>query len=86
MDAFREVPRGVLALSTHVRGTCTFENGIEQPRIEVILATGIPEDVCRKINLGYMDPARIDMDDYRDKETQGILYVDHAGEMLYKLK
>ena len=86
MDAFRDVPRGVLAHSTHVRGTGTFENGIEQPRIEVILATGIPEDVCRKINLGYMDPGRIDIDDYRDKETQGILYVDHAGEMLYKLK
>jgi hypothetical protein len=44
-----------------VRGTGTFENGVERPRIEVVLATGIPEDVCRKINLGYMDPAGIDI-------------------------
>lgn len=86
MDLFRDVPRGVLAHSTHVRGTGTFENGVERPRIEVVLATGIPEALCRKINLGYMDPARIRIDDYRDKEAEGILYVDHAGEMLYKLK
>jgi nickel-dependent lactate racemase len=86
MDLFRDVPRGVLAHSTHVRGTGTYENGVEQPRIEVVLATGIPEALCRKINLGYMDPARIRIDDYRDKEAEGILCVDHAGEMLYKLK
>jgi nickel-dependent lactate racemase len=86
MDAFRDIPRGVLAHSTHVRGTGTFENGVEKPRIEVVLATGIPEDLCRKINLGYMDPNGIRLGDYRDKEAEGILYVDHAGEMLYKLK
>ncbi|MCB2169285.1 MAG: DUF2088 domain-containing protein [Deltaproteobacteria bacterium] len=86
MDAFRDVPRGVLAHSTHVRGTGTIENGVERPRIEVVLATGIPEALCRKINLGYMDPAGINIDDYRHKEEQGILCVAHAGEMLYKLK
>ncbi len=86
MDAFREVPRGVLAHSTHVRGTGTFENGVEKPRIEVVLATGIPEAVCRRINLGYLDPDSIAMDDYRHQEAEGILCVAHAGEMLYKLK
>jgi len=86
MDAFREVPRGILAHSTHVRGTGTFENGVEKPRIEVVLATGISEAICRKINLGYLDPSSIAMDDYRHKETEGILCVAHAGEMLYKLR
>ena len=86
MDRFRDVPRGVLAHSTHVRGTGTYENGVERPRIEVVLATGIPEDVCRRINLGYMDPAQIRIEDYRHKEDEGILLVEHAGEMLYKLK
>jgi len=86
MDAFREVPRGVLAHSTHVRGTGAFENGVEKPRIDVVLATGIPEEICRRINLGYMNPAGIRIEDYRHKEDEGILLVEHAGEMLYKLK
>ena len=86
MDRFQEVPRGILAHSTHVRGTGTFENGVERPRIDVVLATGISEEVCRRINLGYMDPAGIRIEDYRHKENEGILFVEHAGEMLYKLK
>ena len=86
MHEIIHMPRGVLAHSTHVRGTGTFENGVERPRIEVVLATGIPEDVCRRINLGFMDPAQIRIEDYRHKEGEGILLVEHAGEMLYKLK
>jgi len=86
MDRFRDVPRGILAHSTHVRGTGTFENGVERPRIDVVLATGIPEEICRRINLGYMNPAQIRIEDYRRKEDEGILFVAHAGEMLYKLK
>jgi len=86
MDRFRDIPRGVLAHSTHVRGTGSFENGIESPRIEVVLATGIPPEKCRQINLGYMNPADINIKDYMNKEDEGILFVDHAGEILYKLK
>jgi hypothetical protein len=69
-----------------VRGTGAFENGVEKPRIDVVLATGIPEEICRRINLGYMNPAGIRIEDYRHKEDEGILLVEHAGEMLYKLK
>jgi hypothetical protein len=53
--------------------------------VEVILATAIPAETCRRINLGYMDPASILLCDYTDKEEEGILYVDHAGEILYRL-
>ena len=60
MDRFRDVPRGVLAHSTHVCGTGVCEDGIERPDVNVILATAIPEETCRRINLGYMDPADID--------------------------
>ncbi|HAH87077.1 MAG TPA: hypothetical protein DCL60_06860, partial [Armatimonadetes bacterium] len=59
---------------------------IEKPRVDVILATGIPEERCRKVNLGYMNPADIKVEDYIGKEDQGILYVEKAGEMLYRLK
>ncbi len=86
MDQFREVPRGVLAHSTHVRGVGTYENGVERPRIEVVLATAIPEEVCRKINLGYRDPRSVDLQSYKGKESQGILHVEHAGEILHRLQ
>ena len=51
-DRFKDHPWGVLAHSTHVRGIGTFENGVEQCRIKVTLATGIPRDVCERINMG----------------------------------
>ncbi|MDX6766903.1 MAG: lactate racemase domain-containing protein [Candidatus Methylacidiphilales bacterium] len=82
-DRFKDYPWGVLAHSTHVHGIGTYENGVETPRARVVLATGIPEEVCRKINLGYRDPASIRVEDFRDREEQGILYVPKAGERLY---
>jgi nickel-dependent lactate racemase len=85
-DRFRDYPWGVLAHSTHVKGAGTFEGGVEMPRVEVILATGIPEERCRRINLGYMDPASVRLEDYRDREDEGILFVPKAGETLYRLK
>jgi nickel-dependent lactate racemase len=86
MSEFKGIPRGVLAHSTHVRGDGVFANGVERPRIDVILATGIPEKTCRKINLGYMDPASIRREEYENREREGILFVDHAGEILHRLE
>ena len=86
MDRFADVPRGVLAHSTHVKGLGSYENGVERPRIEVILATGIPEELCRRVNLGYLDPASVRVEDYRGREEEGILFVDHAGEILHRLR
>jgi len=86
MDRFRDIPGGILAHSTHVRGGGTFENGVERPRVQVTLATGIPEAVCRAINLGYRDPKQINPDDWKDREAEGYLLVPNAGEILYRLK
>jgi nickel-dependent lactate racemase len=85
MDRLRETPRGVLAHLTHVRGTGTYEGGVERPAVQLVLATSIPEELCRRINVGYMDPRRIRLADYMNKEEQGILFVDHAGEILHRL-
>lgn len=85
-DKFKHYPWGVLAHSTHVRGIGTFENGIEKCRAKVTLATAIPEDVCRKINLGYRDPRSINVEEFKGREDEGILVVPKAGEMLYRLK
>ena len=86
MDQFRDVPGGVLAHSTHVRGLGSFENGVERPRISVVLATSITENECRAINLGYIDPDSIKLDDYQNREDEGILFVENAGEILHRLK
>jgi hypothetical protein len=75
----------VLAHSTHVRGIGTFENGVEQCRIKVTLATGIPREMCERINMGYRDPATIDIESYANREAEGVLLVRKAGEMLFKL-
>jgi nickel-dependent lactate racemase len=84
-DRFKQYPWGVLAHSTHLRGIGTFEDGVEKARIRVTLATGIPEERCRRINLGYMDPATIEPEDWANREDEGILLVRKAGEMLYKI-
>ena len=86
MEKFEGIPRGVMAHSTHVKGTGTFEDGIEKPRVNVILATSIPEERCRKINLGYMNPRDINPGDWEGREAEGVLAVPRAGEMLYRLK
>ena len=85
-DKFKHYPWGVLAHASHVYGIGTYENGVEKPRVRVTLATGIPEDICRKINLGYRDPATINPEDFADREDEGVLLVRKAGEMLYHLK
>jgi lactate racemase len=83
---FAEVPRGVLAHSTHVKGIGRYENSVEAPRIETTLATGIPEAECRAVNLGYRDHHTIDPADWQDREADGLLYVPKAGETLYRLR
>ncbi len=83
---FADIPRGVLAHSTHVKGIGRYDNGVETPRIEVVLATGIPPEACRAVNLGYRDPSTIDAAQWRDREDEGLLYVPKAGETLYRLK
>ena len=85
-ERFGHYPWGVLAHSTHVRGIGKFENGVEHCRARVTLATGIPREVCEKINLGWRDPASINPADYANREDEGVLLVPKAGEMLYHLR
>jgi nickel-dependent lactate racemase len=85
-DSFKHIPLGVLAHSTHVRGSGTMENGIEKPNVQVTLASRITAEDCAKLNLGYLDPAKIDIEAWKNKEEEGTLYVPRAGEILYKLR
>ena len=84
-DRFRDLHWGVLAHSTHLRGAGTWdpETG-EHPRVRVTLATGIPEDVVRRANLGYLDPATVDVAAAEaDPDT---FVVPDAGEVLFRLR
>ncbi len=85
-ERFKHIPLGVLAHSTHLRGSGRLENGIEKPNVRVTLASQIPPEDCARLNLGYLDPASINVNDWKDREDEGILYVPKAGEILYRLK
>ena len=85
-DQFKHEPWGILAHSTHVRGIGKMEHGVEKCRIKVTLATGIPEAICKKINLGYRDPKGINIENFANREPEGVLLVRKAGEMLYHLQ
>ena len=85
---FAEVPRGVLAHSTHLKGQGTYDaaTAVETPRIQVTLATGISEQRCRAMNLGYLDPRTVKLDEWRDREHEGIKLIPRAGEALYRVQ
>ncbi len=85
-ERFKNIPLGVLAHSTHLRGSGVMENGIEKPNVRVTLASKISAEDCARLNLGYLDPAAINIDEWKDKENEGVLYVPKAGEILYRLK
>jgi nickel-dependent lactate racemase len=74
-----------LAHSTHLRGAGTWDeiNG-ERDRVTVTLATGIPEDLTRAVNLDYLDPVQVDPAAWAADDHA--LVVPDAGEDLYRLR
>ena len=84
-DRFQDIPWGVLAHSTHVRGAGSYENGIEHARVRVTLASQIPAKVCEQICLGYRDPASIDVESFVGREHEGVFVERKAGEHLHRL-
>ena len=85
-DKFKHVPLGVLAHSTHVRGSGRMENGVEIPNVKVTLSSQISSADCARLNLGYLNPNDVNVDDWQGRENEGVLYVPKAGEILYRLK
>lgn len=85
-ERFKHIPLGVLAHSTHVRGSGVMEDGVEKPNVRVTLASRISAAECARLNLGYLDPAEIDIESWKDRQAEGILYVPRAGEVLFRVK
>ena len=85
-ERFRKYPLGVLAHSTHLRGSGVMQNGIEKPNVRVTLASGISEADCARLNLGYLDPAKVNVEEWKGRQEDGLLYVPMAGEILYRMQ
>ncbi len=85
-ERFKHIPLGVLAHSSHLRGSGEMEDGVEKPNVRVTLSSKISVEDCARLNLGYLDPAGINVEVWRNREQHGILYVPKAGEMLYRVK
>ncbi len=83
-ERFKHVPLGVLAHSTHLRGSGVMVAGVERPNVNVVLASRIPPEQCARLNLGYADPATIDPAAWEGRE--GSLVVPKSGEILYRLR
>ena len=83
-DRYRTVPWGDLAHATHLYGAGTYDGVTERQRVRVTLATGIPEDVVRQANLGYLAPEAVDAEGWAAEP--GTLVVPDAGEVLYRLR
>jgi nickel-dependent lactate racemase len=84
-DRFKDYHWGDLAHSTHLRGAGTYDevHG-ERLRVRVTLATGIPEEQVRAVNLDYLAPAEVDVDAWA--ADPDILVVPDAGEDLFRLR
>ena len=76
----RPGPLHAPAWRRHLRRRCDGE----RLRVTVTLATGIPEEQVRAVNLDYLDPAEVDPDAWAaDPDT---LVVPRAGEVLFRLR
>jgi len=82
---FKQYPIGVISHGPEVVGRGSFKNGVETHRVRLRLATGISEQLCQQVSLEYLDPASINLTDYIGRESDGILYIPKAGEILYQL-
>ncbi len=86
-EQFGHLPGGVLAHSTHVKGSGEYdaETATETQRINVTLATSIPEARCRQVNLGYVDYHTIDPQTWGAGDEDALV-VPHAGEVLFRVR
>jgi len=98
-ERFRAEPLAVLAHSSHVKGAGTFDraSGTEHARIQVKLASRLSPDDCARLNLGYVDPASLDLGagatcgaggagGSHDEHDDDTLVVPRSGEMLFRVR
>lgn len=77
--------KNVAAHVINVRGPGTYNSttGKEEFAFGVTLATGISEDVCRAVGLGYKDPNSLHQEDFRGP---GKLWIQNGAKYLYDIE
>jgi nickel-dependent lactate racemase len=83
-ERWKRLPRSIMAYATIVKGDGTYVDGVERPRIKVHVASQIPRERVERLGLNYIDPATIRIEDWMNREAEGVLYVERAGETLYR--
>ena len=80
--------RANLAIAAHLAhvayGGSRNAEGQVIPRFRIVLASAVPEEVCRRVNLGYMDPRTFNRANYENDPDTKI--VEDAGRDLYLVK
>jgi hypothetical protein len=72
----------VAAHLTHVSyGSSLDKQGKVTPRYRITLASGVSEEVCRRVKLGYLDYRSFRREDYEDDPNTFV--VENAGRDLY---
>ena len=82
-ERFKGMSRAIMAVSSYIKGAGEYRDGVERARIRVTIAAGISREACGRVGLGYADPARINLRDWSNREEEGLLFIEKAGETLY---
>jgi nickel-dependent lactate racemase len=85
MVEYSDELRANLCVAAHLAhvsyGSSLNQHGQVTPRYRIALASAVPEEVCRRVKLGFIDYSTIRRDDYeKDPNT---LVVENAGRDLY---
>jgi lactate racemase len=85
MVAYSDELRANLCVAAHLAhvsyGSFRNAEGHLTPRYRITLASAVPEEVCQRVNLGFLDPRSFRLEEYQaDPNT---LVVENAGRDLY---
>ncbi len=88
MVEYSDELRANLCVAAHLAhvsyGSSRGSQGQITPRFRITLASAVPEDVCRRVKLGFLDHRTFRLEDYeREPNT---LVVDKAGRDLYLIE
>ena len=85
MVAYSDELRANLCIAAHLAhvsyGSSRSAEGHIIPRYRVTLASAVTEEVCRRVNLGYLDPRSFSLEDYQSDPNTFV--VENAGRDLY---
>ncbi len=85
LESNPEFSKNIAAHVINVRGAGSFDvnSGKEEFNFKVTLATGISQEVCESVGLGYRNPDSIRKENFIGPRR---LWIENGGKYLYKIK